>query len=96
MIEYLYNAIRAAAGNDLAITAEITDDNGVTIESGCKLVFHDKDRDTMLAEIAGNYVDGEWMFIIPAELTKGLSGRYWYCIRCNESSLCFKEPIYLS
>lgn len=95
MIEYLYNAIRALAGNDIAITAAITDDSGIAITENCSLMFHDKDRETMIATIPGNYVNDEWLFIIPAELTKGLNGRYWYCIKHENSSLCFIEPIYL-
>lgn len=35
MIEYLYNAIRATTGDDITITADITDDNGKYIDSGC-------------------------------------------------------------
>ena len=95
MIEYLYNAIRAAAGNDIAITALITDDSGVDITEGCSLMLHDKDRETMIAQFYGDYVNGEWLFIIPAEITRGLNGRYWYCIKHNNSNLCFIEPIYL-
>lgn len=94
MIEYLYNAIRATAGNDIAITAEITDADGNNIEDSCYLMLHDKDRKTVLAEVRGKYEDGEWVFIIPATQTKELKGRYWYCIRHVNNSLCFKEPIY--
>ena len=95
MIEYLYTAIRAHAGNDIIIAADITDDNGADITEGCTLVLHDKDKNTMIAEIDGSYSDGEWTFFIPAAITKGLDGRYWYCIRNNGNALCFKEPIYL-
>lgn len=35
MIECLYNAIRATTGDDITITADITDDNGKYIDSGC-------------------------------------------------------------
>jgi hypothetical protein len=93
MIEYLYDAIRAAAGNDIAIQAEITDDNGNNIIEDCYLVLHDKD-DSMLANISGSYEEGIWTFLINAETTKDLKGRYMYCIRCANSSLCFKQPIY--
>lgn len=97
MIEYLYNAIRALPGNDIVISAEVTNNADKLITEGCSLVFHDKDRDTMIAKIDGVYDEEseEWTFTIPAELTKGLSGRYWYCIQHEGNSLCFREPIYL-
>ena len=96
MIEYLYDAIRAHAGNDLVISAEITDVLNEPIVEKCVLWLHDKDKETMIAEIKGQYSEEEgWTFTIPAELTEGLEGRYWYCIRHEGTSLCFKQPIYL-
>jgi hypothetical protein len=95
MIEYLHDAIRATAGNNIAVTAVITDDNDEAITENCFLMLHDKDRKTIITEIRGNYENDEWTFIIPADKTKGLKGRYWYCIRHVNNSLCFKQPIYL-
>ena len=95
MIEYLYNAIRAHAGNDIVIAANITDEGGNDIATGCTLVLHDKDRKTMIAKVDGSYSEGEWTFLIPAAITKGLNGRYWYCFQQDGNALCFKEPIYL-
>lgn len=96
MIEYLYDAIRAHAGNDITISAIVADDNGENITEDVSLVLHDKDRDTMLAEFQGTFTEeGEWLFLIPAEYTKGKTGRYWYCIKHNGSALCFKQPVYL-
>ena len=96
MIEYLYDAIRAAAGNDLVISADITDEFDQPVTENCVLWLHDTDRETMIAEIKGNYSEEEgWTFTIPAEITKGLKGRYWYCVRHEGTSLCFKQPIYL-
>lgn len=94
MVEYLYNAIRATAGNDLTVAAIITDDAGEAITEGCSLMFHDKDKE-LIAVLQGTYANDEWLFLIPAELTKGLNGRYWYCIEHNGNSLCPKEPMYL-
>lgn len=93
MIEYIYNAIRAAAGSNIAITAEITDDNGNDIVDDCYLVIHDKDG-SQLVSVSGNYEDGEWTFYIDSNITRELNGRYWYCIKCVDSPLCFKQPIY--
>lgn len=96
MIEYLYDAIRAHAGNDLVITADITDNSKETVTEGCSLMFHDTDKETMIAEIKGVYDENDgWTFTIPAELTKERTGRYWYCITHEGSALCFKQPIYL-
>ena len=94
MIEYLFDAIRALAGNDTPVTAVITDAAGVDVTEGCSLMLHDTDRETMIAEIDGTYDEGEWVFTIPASITKELNGRYWYCIRQDGNSLCFKQPIY--
>jgi hypothetical protein len=92
MIEYLYNAIRAAAGQNITLSAEITDNNGEDITEDCQLhIFNDKE---MIIEVDGIYQDGEWTFPVSGEATKGLYGRYFYCIGHKESSLCFKQPIY--
>ena len=93
MVEYLYNCIRAVAGQDIAITAAITDDEGATITKNCSLTLHDDNGEIVTVE--GNYINDEWLFIVEAKYTKGLKGRYWYCIRYMGNNLCFKEPIYL-
>ena len=78
MIEYLYDGIRALAGNDLVISAVITDSNGKDITSDVSLVLYDKDRETMLYSVAGTYdkETKETTFAIPKEITEGKSGRY--------------------
>ena len=93
MVEYLYDVVKASAGEDIFICAQITDSNGADITQGCKLGLHN-DND-LITFVDGEYLDGEWNFIIPAEVTKGLHGRYWYYIKYNDSTLCFKKPIYL-
>lgn len=94
MIEYLYDAIRATAGEDIPIAAIIKDETGEAITENCHLMLYD---DLMLlGTVDGLYVeDGEWGFVIPADLTDGRIGRYWYCICADNASLCFKQPIYL-
>ena len=92
-IEYLWNCIRATAGQDICICAEITDDDGNAITDACGLMLHD-DYD-MLTKVNGSFDGEQWSFEIPAEVTKGLKGRYWYCICRNDTNLCFKTPIYL-
>ena len=95
MIEYLYNAIRALAGQDITITAIVANEQGEPITEGCHIMLFNPDRE-LLATIDGTYKqDGEWDFTIPADTTEGLYGRYWYCICQHDKSLCFKEPIYL-
>lgn len=97
MIEYLYNGIRAHAGNDLMISAIVTNESGETVTEDVSLVLHDKDRETMLYMANGTYSEEtkEISFVIPKEITKGKNGRYWYCIQHEGNALCFKEPIYL-
>lgn len=94
MIEYIYNAIKATAGEDITIAASITDDNNQPITSGCNLLFIDKDFVT-IGEYKGTYVNDVWNFTIPAEVTKDMNGRYWYRIRLNDDSLSFSAPIYI-
>lgn len=96
MIEYLYDAIRASAGHDIEIGAMITDANQELITTGCSLVLHNPDH-SELYTASGEFQDfnSMWQFKIPADITKGLRGRYWYCIRHNHDDLCFKQPIYL-
>ena len=95
MTEYLYDAIVAVSGEDITVNAVITDDMGQAIKTGCSMVLC-SDNDELI-EVEGTYVleDEAWEFTIPADTTTGLSGRYWYYMRHNESNLCFKQPIYL-
>lgn len=95
MIEYLYNAIRATAGQEIVVGAEITDANGQFLEEGCHLMLFDPNKE-LIATIDGIYLnEGNWEFTIPAETTEGLHGRYWYCMCYHSDNLCFKEPMYL-
>lgn len=93
MIEYLYDCIRASAGSEIAISAKLTNDDGSAINDNCSLVLHSDSEE--LYEATGVLTGELWVFSIPAAITEGLHGRYWYCIRHNGNPLCFKEPIYL-
>lgn len=95
MIEYLYNAVRAATGQDICICADIFNDEGIVV-SACQLNFFSPEKE-LIASFDGTFNDetNEWSFIIPAETTQGLTGRYFYCISHNGQSLCFREPLYL-
>ena len=92
MIEYLYDAIRASAGQPIIITADIQN-NGAPLTEGCGLILYSDSE--MLCRVEGVYDSEMWSFTIPAEITEGLKGRYWYCICYDNTSLSFKEPIYL-
>ena len=93
MIEYLYDAIRATAGTDITIAAEVEEDNGETAElENYSLVLHINEK---MLEFNGENAEGIWEFTIPAAATSGLNGRFWYCIKKNGTMLCFKQPIYL-
>ena len=92
-IEYLYDCIRATAGEDISICALITDDDGNNITDNCYMRFYDDE--TELAKIYGAYDGEQWLFTIPAEYTKDITGRYWYTIGKDFTDMCFKSPIYL-
>ena len=92
--EFLYDCIKAIAGENVNIGAQITDVDGNNITSGCSLIFINKDFAT-IGEYEGTYSDGAWTFVIPAAATKGMEGRYWYRIKYNDDSLSFAAPIYL-
>ena len=94
MVEFLYNAIKCIAGEDIDICAEITDAMDSPITSGCSLIFIDKDFST-IGEYDGVYANGEWTFTIPAQVTKGFEGRYWYRIKLKDESLSCAAPIYM-
>ena len=93
MVEYTLNAIRATAGEEIVVVARIKDAYGDDI-AVCS--FHLYDDDVQLYSVKGIPVDDMWEFHVPAEVTAGRHGRYWYSI-CDENhqSLGFKEPIYL-
>ena len=94
MIEYLLNAIRATAGEDITVMASITKDE-IPIEDGCGFMLHIDDENVI--HVPGAYNDDldVWTFTIPADATKGLKGRYSYCLCQGNQSLCFREPFYL-
>lgn len=92
MVEYLYNAIRATAGVDNVIAAIVTEESGAPITAGVQLVLHTSDTEMITFE--GDCLDNTWTFIIPAEFTKDLKRRCWYCFKHNSDQLCFKQPIY--
>ena len=95
MIEYLYDAIRAVAGQDIDIGAMITDANEELITEDCCLVLYDENGELYKAQGVFQEFNGMWQFTIPASITLGLKGKYLYCIRHKDENLCFKQPIYL-
>lgn len=96
MIEYLYDTIRATAGDNVELAAKIQTASGEPVTDNCHIMLFDKD-DNLLGTYHGDYIGGSkeyWQFTIPAEITAGKIGRYWYRICTPEASLCFKQPIY--
>lgn len=93
MIEYLYDAIRATAGEDIIISAKITDDSGEHIDEICNLKLFNNNE--VISDVPGVYNGELWDFTIPAADTANLSGRYFYSICHRGNSISFKEPIYL-
>ena len=97
MVEYLYDAIKAVAGQSITVNAWITDEDENVITSDCSFMLHDENGDKLLATVDGIYLPENLMmeFTLPAEATQGLKGKYWYCIQHANSNLCFMQPIYL-
>lgn len=94
MIEYLNSAIRATKGEDTTVEAFIKDNSGNILQGIFHLRIYDKDRFIGIYNGALQE-DGAYKFIIPAKVTSGLSGRYFYCICDNANkTYCFKQPIY--
>ena len=93
-LEIIYDAIRATAGQDIGITAIITDEYDMPVESGCGMMLYNNHGEK-ITTIEGVYLgDGLWQFKLPASLTTGLHGRHFYCICQDEARLCFQTPIY--
>lgn len=91
--EYLYSALRATAGEDITINAIVTDEEGKAITEGCGLMIIDKGSN-VIAKVAGTFEGDSWLFAIPADATKGLTGRHYYRVTKGDTSLCFPTPIY--
>ena len=92
MVEYLYDAIRASAGDNVSLGAVIPDATG---DEDCVLRLYDDERNEFF--VADGFFDTEneyWGFTIPSEITSTLHGRYWYCICDRGVKLQFKQPIY--
>lgn len=94
MIEYIFNTIKASAGNDIDVVAKITNDDGSPITLNCSMMLFDEEEG-MIADVKGNYIDENWVFSIPAEATEGRVGKHWYCVCYGSQNLCFREPLYL-
>lgn len=96
MIEYLHNAIRAVAGQEAEVQAFFANSDGTFISEGVAFMLHSPDG-KMIAAVEGlfNTETGQWKFIVPADATKGLKGRYWYCFQHDGANLCFLQPFYL-
>lgn len=93
MVEYLLNAIRATAGEDATIIANIAED-GVDITTGCGIMLHIDESKVLHFEGEYDTESELWFFTIPGDVSKGLEGRYFYCLCKDNNTLCFKEPIY--
>lgn len=96
MIEVLYDAIKAVAGQEIDVTVAITEMN-IDSNDTCAMVIHAPDGEAMIAQSKGRYIEelDMWQFTFPASATAGLEGRYWYCVQCNGDNVCFKQPLYL-
>ncbi len=94
MVEYLHDAIKAAAGTDINILAIVKDEFGNEIKENVSLVIYDKESNRHLLHIDGVDAGESMLFQIPAELTKDFKGRHWYCIKHEDEQMCFLQPMY--
>ena len=92
MIEYLYDAIRVTAGQGFTVGAQIKDDEGELITSGCYMTIYNDEES--FVKINGIFDGVAWNFQVPAEATKGLEGRFWYCVSHEGTDICFPQPLY--
>jgi hypothetical protein len=90
MIEYLYDTIRATAGADITITSRIEEDGECVDNVGFMLHLDNEHAIVIPGELSGEV----YQFVIPANVTAELKGRYWYCFCREGKPLCFKEAIY--
>lgn len=95
-LEYIFDIIRATAGEDITVSAEIKNREGAPITEGCYFMLHEKEGEVIYM-VEGVYDPniGVWSFVIPAHITESLQGEYSYCIGWEGSSLCFRKPFYL-
>lgn len=92
MIEYLYNAIRATAGDTAEVAVIITDENNNFIKENVYFMLFDI-NDNLITSVNGDFTGSEWIFNVP---TTGLEkGNYYYCLAHNDEKLCFKQAFYL-
>lgn len=69
MVDYLYDVIKAVAGEELQIAAVITDENGADINKGCVLVLAFGQHAEQHAKFDGTFTasnkGGFWSFVVP-------------------------------
>lgn len=75
---------------------EVRDPEGNLVTEGCGITISCDDEGEV-CRIEGTYSESEqlWKFVIPGELTKGHTGRHWYCVCKQDGTLNFKTPVYL-
>lgn len=95
MIDYIFDAIRATAGEDIEVNAFITDEEDNLVSAGCCFVLFGKDGDKFFECQGTCGGDNLWCFTIPAEETKGLKGRYWYSVYEDGKAISFFKPFWL-
>ena len=98
MVDYLYDVIKAVAGEELQIAAVITDENGADVSEGCVLVLAFGQHAEPHAQFDGTFTasnkGGFWSFVVPAAATKG-ERKLWYKVMKDGESLSFYRPLYL-
>ena len=96
-VEYIDSIIKITGGANALIGAEIVDTSGnrVTDVRSHLMLYHPQDE--LVATVHGTVADdGIHEYLVPAELTKGVVAKWWYCICINNEPLCFKQPFYIA
>ena len=96
MIEYIDSIIRITGGADALIGAKIKNEAGelLTDIMSHLMLYHPQDE--LVATIHGAVAeDGVHEYLVPAELTEGVTEKWWYCVCVGDEPICFKQPFYI-
>lgn len=85
MIEYIGNIIKLDQGVN-EIIANITDDSGEPINTGCSIEIDNQNT-------AGTFDGSYWHFVVDTK--KKETGKYCYRIFKDETAISFNEPLYI-
>ena len=94
-VEYIDSIIKVSGGANALIGANIVDTSGNQVsEKSHLMLFYPQDE--LQATVNGTIADdGVHEYLVPASLTEGVKGKWWYCVCVNNEPICFKQPFYI-